>query len=101
MAASRRRVIWAREALDALDEAAAYVARDSMESAQRLVEDALELASSLATLSERGRVEIGRSEIRELFLHRYRLLYEVRADDVFVLAFLHAARDFDRWRRGG
>jgi plasmid stabilization system protein ParE len=55
----------------------------------------------LATLAERGRVvpEFSDPSIREVFAFRYRLLYRVEAGRVTVLAFVHGARDFERWRR--
>src|SRR5262245_26582706 len=60
---------------------------------------------SLQTFAERGRVvpEIDAPDIRELFIRSYRLLYQVTADRVFILAFVHGARDLTAlWeRRGG
>lgn len=84
-----------------LDEAVGYVARDSPAAAQRLLIDALDAASSLATLSERGRrvPEVDRPNTRERFVQRYRLIYEVDPTEVHILAFLHGARDFENWRR--
>ncbi|MBK7952008.1 MAG: type II toxin-antitoxin system RelE/ParE family toxin [Deltaproteobacteria bacterium] len=99
---SRRRVVWARPALDALNDALAYIAAESPQGAASVARAALESADSLSTLAERGRVvpEIGRAAIREIFVFRYRLLYRVGSDRVTVIAFLHGARDFERWRRG-
>ena len=53
-----------------LDEAIRYIAEDSLPAAQRLLERALETASSLATLSERGRIvpELELPTIREVFV---------------------------------
>jgi toxin ParE1/3/4 len=101
MATRRRRVIWAQRARDSLDEAAAYVARDSVEAALNLIERALDAAESLRTFSERGHVvpELDDPTIRELFVGPYRLLYEVAPAQVIVLGFLHGARDFNRWWR--
>ena len=84
-----------------LDEAIAYVAEDSINSALRLLGDALNTAGSLATLSERGRQvpEIDSSHTREIFVQRYRLIYEVHKTEVHILAFLHGARDFAEWRQ--
>lgn len=98
---SRRRLVWARPALDALNEGLAYFAEESPEGAASVARAALESADSLATLAERGRVipEIGRPTIHEIFVFRYRLLYRVGSDRVSVIAFLHGARDFERWRR--
>lgn len=86
-----------------LDDAVAYVAQDSRPVAERLLILALEAASSLDTLSERGRVvpELDQPTVRELFVQRYRLLYEVTPNEVHILAFLHGARDLTRWRPEG
>ncbi len=98
----RRRVVWSRPALDALNEAIAYIASDSPQGASSVARAALQSAEALSTLAERGRIvpEIGRSAIREVFVFRYRLLYRVGSDRVTVIAFLHGARDFERWRSG-
>ena len=56
MAAQRRGVIWTLRARDALDEAAAHIAEDSLDAAADLVESALAAAESLDTLSERGHI---------------------------------------------
>lgn len=100
MAASRR-VVWAPRARAALDEAVEFVAQDSVAGALRVMEQALAAAESLATLAARGRVvpEFEHSETREVFVFRYRLLYEVAPEYVRIVAFLHGARDFERWRR--
>lgn len=86
-----------------LDEAVAYIARDSPPAAERLLIQALEVASSLDTSSERGRVvpELDEPTVRELFVQRYRLLYQVTPDEVQILAFVHGARDLTRWRLDG
>ena len=83
-----------------LDAAVAYVAQDSRPAAQRLLIQALDRAASLDTLSERGRVvpELNQPAVRELFVQRYRLLYEVTPAEVQILAFVHGARDLTRLR---
>ena len=100
--AARRRVVWSERATRTLDEAVTFIARDSRVAAQQVLRQALEGATSLQTLSERGRVvpELRDPEFRELLVLRYRLLYQVTADTVVVLAFIHGARDFARWRQG-
>jgi plasmid stabilization system protein ParE len=81
-----------------LDEALAYIARDSHAAAERLLIEALDAASSLGVFSERGRLvpELNQPNVRELFVQRYRLLYEVTASEVHILAFVHGARDLRR-----
>jgi len=99
--ATRRRVIWSPRAQAALDETVEFVAHDSPAGALRILEQALAAAGSLATLSERGRVVPERNDprLREIFVFRYRLLYEVHPDVVRIVAFLHGARDFASWER--
>ncbi len=50
------------------------------------------------TLSERGRIvpELQKPAVRELFIKKYRLFYEVWPDRVHVLGLLHGAREFKK-----
>lgn len=102
MATRRREVIWSQRASDGLDEAVAYIAKDSPQGALGLLERALNTAGSLDQFTERGRIvpEIDDPTVRELFVYRYRLVYEVSDLRVTILGFLHGARDFNRWWRG-
>jgi plasmid stabilization system protein ParE len=99
--ARTRRVVWGESAQSALDDALSDIAEGSLDGAVRVLTRALEVADSLSTLAERGRVvpEVGESTLRELFVYEYRLLYRVREDRVVIRAFLHGARDFSKWRR--
>jgi len=89
MVAGKYGVVWAKSAQSALDDA--------------VLQLVLETADGLSTLARRGRVvpEVGDPAIREVFAFRYRLLYQVGEDTVEIVAFLHGARDFERWRREG
>ena len=95
-----RDVVWTNHAHNDLDEVVSYIAGESHDGACAVLEQALAAADSLATLSERGRMvpELDDPMIREVFVHGYRLIYEVTASQIRVLAFLHGARDFRRWR---
>jgi plasmid stabilization system protein ParE len=99
MASRRRRITWAPSAQAGLDAALDYIAQDSLTGAQKILHGALALAESLETLSERGRVvpELQNPAIREVFVHSYRLIYEIQESEIQVIAFLHGARDFVRW----
>jgi toxin ParE1/3/4 len=52
-------------------------------------------------MSERGRIvpELEQPHIRELLVRRHRLIYEVFESKVEILAFIHGARDFAKWRK--
>jgi plasmid stabilization system protein ParE len=100
VAARTRRVIWAESAQQALDDVLGHIAADSSDGAIRVLIRALEVAASLSTLAERGRVvpEVGDSTLRELFVYDYRILYRIYEDRIVIRAFLHGARDFAKWR---
>jgi toxin ParE1/3/4 len=100
MADRLRRVTWAEQAQSALDDILGYIAQDSPQAARAVLDEAVGAADGLTTLSERGRIvpELSEPSIRVVFVHRYRLLYEVSSEEVTVLAILHGARDFARWR---
>lgn len=74
MAARRRRVVWTEQARRMLDDAVSYIAQDSDVAAKRLLIQALEAASSLDVLSERGRMvpELNQPNVRQLLVQRYR-----------------------------
>ena len=101
MVARSRRVIWTASARDALDEVITYIAQESPDGAIRVLVRALDVAASLSTLAERGRVvrEVGEPTLRELSVYKYRLLYRIREDRVVIRAFLHGSRDFSKWRQ--
>ena len=101
MAARVREVIWAESAREALDAVIGYIAQDSQQAAGQVLDEALRAGASLATFAERGRVvpELNDPSIREVFVYKYRLQYEVGEARVLVVAFLHGARDFAAWRQ--
>ena len=100
-----RTVRWTETATTDLEEAAAFIGRDSRFYAAALVREARTAARSLRTFAERGRVvpESDVADMRELFIRSYRLIDQVTADHVFLLALVHGARDLTAlWeRRGG
>ena len=101
MAARIREVVWAESAQVALDSVIESIAQDSRQAAIRVLDEALRAAASLATFAERGRVvpELNDRSIREVFVHKYRLQYEVGEARVLVVVFLHGARDFAAWQQ--
>jgi plasmid stabilization system protein ParE len=100
MARRIRKVVWTNTGQNTLDEAVAYIAKDSLSAALQLLETALDTAESLSLFSERGRTvpELQQPNIRELLVGKYRMIYERFDDRVEILGFIHGARDFAKWR---
>jgi len=91
-----RKIEWAHAAVDDLDAAAEYIHRDSPSYAAAFVHRTLQSVSSLSDFAERGRVvpEFNDENIREIFIHSYRLIYRIGEYQVFILAFIHGRREF-------
>lgn len=96
MGTEPREVIWAPSARADLDDALA-----GRSDPARLLDEILDVADSLETLSERGRLvpELDDAVTRELFVRDFRLMYEVGIDHVHIVAIVYGARDFETWRR--
>ena len=86
-----------------MEEAARFIARDSLRYALVLQREAQAAAKSLQQFARRGRVvpERGDERLRELIVsNSYRLIYKLVADDeVHVIAFVHGARDLNAFLR--
>lgn len=96
------KIAWARVAWRDLEEAAEYIAKDSPHYAAAFVREAREAARSLAYFAARGRIvpEFHTPSIRELFVRSYRLIYQVTGETVYIIGFIHGARDLGvLWQR--
>jgi plasmid stabilization system protein ParE len=90
-----RAVRWAGRAKTDLRAAVEYIKKENPASAGAFLARALETARSLAEHSERGRVvvELDDPEVRQLLVGRYRLLYEIQGDTIWVMRIVHGSRD--------
>ena len=96
MANGSRAVTWSRDALDCLNEIVGTIARDSPRAAARVLDVFDSTAASLSELAERGRIvpELQDSWIREVFVYRYRVMYQVTSDEVRILAVVPGEMDY-------
>jgi toxin ParE1/3/4 len=89
---------WAESAIQALEEAAEYIAKDSVVYAAALLAGAEKAAESLTRFPRRGRTvpEYGDPDIREIFVGSYRLIFRISETQVRIVAFVHGARDLEK-----
>lgn len=73
-----------------------HIALDSKFYAQKVTIEIMEKSEKLASFPETGRIvpEFGDPVLREILIYSYRLIYEVAAKDIVILALIHAKRDF-------
>lgn len=85
------RVVWTELAFAQLDEAMAFIAVDSPQTAARWLDSILEAAAQLSELQDSGRIvpEAARENIRELIFSPYRLVYMRDSEALCVTMVLH------------
>jgi toxin ParE1/3/4 len=92
------RLIWSDRALDELDLIVVYVAQTSPQNAKAIARRAFARADLLLDQPRQGRrLPENRTDrdLREVFVHRWRLIYEVMPDAVVIVAVIHGARLID------
>lgn len=91
-----REVQWTEIALSELHGVAEYIARDSGARAAELIQEARESARGIVTLPEASPMvqEFDDPTIRERYVkRRYRLIYQLTDDAIWIIAFIDSARD--------
>jgi len=88
-------VVWTRPARGDLRQVHDYIAKDSKYYAKKVTIEITEATKKLAEFPMMGRVvpEADDSNIRELFLYSYRIVYKTIGNDVHVLAVVHCKQD--------
>ncbi len=73
-----------------------YIAEDSKYYAKRVTDDIIAKTEKLNDFPEMGRMvaELQETNIRELIIYSYRLLYEIKPKKIEILAIIHGKRDF-------
>ena len=97
-----REIKWTEAAWNDLEEVADYIQKDSPYYAASFVREVKDAARSLTSLAERGRIvpEFENPSIREIFIKKYRLIYQIKNHIVSLVCFIHGARDLIQfWER--
>jgi len=88
-------VIWSEPAKTDLRSIHDFIAQDSRYYAKKVTQDIREKTDILEELPKAGKKvpELNDDEVRELTLYSYRIIYEIKSQDVFILAVVHRRRD--------
>ena len=88
-------VIWSDQAKTDLKAIHEFIARDSVHYAKKVTYQLVEKTDALMELPRLGRVvpELDDENVRELPLYSYRIIYEIKPDDIVVLTVIHKRRD--------
>lgn len=88
-------VKWTDHALTQLRHIHNYIAQDSPFYAKRVAAALVDKSMALNKLPRRGRIvpELSDETVRELSLYSYRILYEIKASHIEILAVIHKRRN--------
>jgi toxin ParE1/3/4 len=91
-------VKWSKPAKLDLKQIHGYISRDSRFYAEKVSLEIVEKSEKLGFYPEAGRIvpEIGDSNIREVFVYSYRLIYEIFPNGIEILALIHGKREFSK-----
>lgn len=88
------RIKWTNEALMRLFEMEDFISQDSPERAGKFVDQIIEHAETLSDKPLRGRTvpEISNPDIRELIFKKYRIVYRVKGNSLYILTVFEGHR---------
>ena len=89
-------VKWTDHALAQLQYIHDYIAHDSPFYAKRVSDALVRRTVGLEELPYTGRkvAELNEEPVRELGLYSYRIIYEIKSDDIEILAVVHKRQNF-------
>lgn len=95
MTKRKRKILWTGPALDDLRAIKEYVSNDRPEAARRLAEDLRKAVGRLADfpLSGRSVPEFPRTDLREMIVAPYRIVYAASNRDVVIVRVWHGRRE--------
>ncbi len=87
-------IIWSPEAIEDVEAIASYIERDSPWYAAAVVSRLIETTEEIRFHPSLGRVvpEVKSPTLRERFVYSYRLIYDIRPDDILIVAIVHGRR---------
>ncbi len=86
------KIIWSPLALEQINEIVDYIAQENPKAAERTAIELFSAVERLEKFSESERIvpELSRSNIREIILRKYRILYRIEAKQISILTVRHA-----------
>jgi len=88
------KVIWTETSLDDIDSIAEYISIDSTFYAKQFVQKIFAAVKKLETHPEIGKLvpELPNQNYREILLRKYRIIYQIELDNVYIISVHHSSR---------
>ena len=86
---------WSARARTDMRDLRTYIAQDSPYYARRFVEKIFNASEILTEHPQIGRKvpEADREDIRELLFQNYRIIYRIKAEQIYIVTVIHGSRD--------
>jgi plasmid stabilization system protein ParE len=90
-------VIWTDPAIKSLKQIHDFIATDSKYYAKETIDKIIQKSDQLPSFPNMGRIvpEIQNNTIREIFVYSYRLMYQIKGNNIYILAVIHGKKNFD------
>jgi len=88
------KIIWTAKALTQLEGISDYISIDSVKHANLTVKRIIDSVDNLADFPRMGRMtpEENIDDSREILVFSWRVLYEIRGSDIYILSIIHGAQ---------
>lgn len=92
---------WSNEALEDIESIATYIEKDSPIYAKSVVSKFFEKAEIIKDFVQLGRIvpELNDSNMREIFVYSYRLIYKIDSNAVLFVAVIHGKRLLENYEK--
>ena len=90
-------LVWSEEAIEDIIDIAEYIARDSENYAKAVATRLYSEPEKLVSFPNLGTVapEFTDTNIRELFIYSYRLIYKIEFERILIAAVIHGSRKLE------
>lgn len=90
----RVKIVWTQKSENKLNNIFDYIASDSTLYAYRTINKIIDVTETISENPKIGRKvpEFNRTDIREMFVYFYRVIYQLRDEDIHILSVIHGAR---------
>lgn len=92
------KIVWSAIAKEHLKEIDFYITEGSPFYSIVFIDKLIASVEKIGSFPECGRVvpEFEREDIREIFFHKYRIVYQSKGEDITILAIVHGAMDITK-----
>jgi toxin ParE1/3/4 len=91
-------ITWSARAVGHLENACQFIAQTSEQNAEEFAANVRDTVGQLAQHPRLGATvpEYEREDVREVLVHKYRIIYRLRNEDVEIVSVIHGARRLPR-----